>query len=69
MNQDIFRFFQLGGPDLAKAEQVADSLGLTIGFLYTVREIGNKVAHKDSMTVPVLRSILENPEDLVQMKR
>ena len=49
MNQDIFRFFQLGGPDLAKAEQVADSLGLTIGFLYTVREIGNKVAHKDSI--------------------
>ena len=29
VNQDIFRLFQLTGSDLAKAEQIADSLGLT----------------------------------------
>ena len=66
-----FRFFQLTGPDLAKAEQIALSLGLTTGSLYAITEIGNKVAHKDRTptTVPDLRSLLENPNDDEQMKR
>ena len=43
---------------------------MTTGFLYIIGDLGNNVAYEDgeTITVPMLRSLINNPDDYQEMK-
>jgi hypothetical protein len=43
-------------------------LGLTTGVLYKIRKLRTAVAHGEPITVPTLRSLINNPRDYKEMK-
>jgi hypothetical protein len=69
-SEDISRFHQLQGSDLQQVTTLLGTLGLTTGVLYKIRKLGTTVAHEDRepITVPTLRSLLNNPSDYKEMK-
>ena len=69
-SEDICRFFLLQGSDFQEVKTLLGTLGLTTGFLYIIGDLGNNVAYEDgeTITVPMLRSLINNPDDYQEMK-
>jgi hypothetical protein len=67
-SEDIFRFYQLQGSDLKQCNTLLRTLGLTTGVLYKIRKLRTTVAHEEPITVPTLRSLINNPRDYKEMK-
>ena len=69
-SEDICRFYQLQGFDLQRVNTLLGTLGLTTGVLYKIRKLRTTVAHEDRepITVPTLRSLINNPRDYKEMK-
>jgi hypothetical protein len=69
-SEDICRFYQLRDSDLQRVNTLLGTLGLTSGALYKIRKRGTTVAHEDreTITVPTLRSLINNPRDYKDTK-